>query len=126
MEEMYGTLRGHLPAKLVALFKIRDHRSENSVIRLASIPFVSAVNSGRLSWYGIYYCIYKAFCTIIRSNKSGCWLFSRLPAHRREETKEEKELLLLTPIDAGSGSDLIILIDVSKEDPKRGLMHQEK
>jgi len=28
-EEMYGALRGRLPAKLVALFKNRDYRSEN-------------------------------------------------------------------------------------------------
>ena len=30
-EEIYGALRGRLPAKLVALLKIRDHRSDDSV-----------------------------------------------------------------------------------------------
>jgi len=49
MEEMYSALRGRLPAKLFALFKIRDYGSENSVCRLAGIQFVSAVNSGGLS-----------------------------------------------------------------------------
>jgi len=48
-EDMYGTLRGHLPAKLVALFKIRDYRCEDRVRRLAGIQFVRAVSSGRIS-----------------------------------------------------------------------------
>jgi len=48
-EDMYGALRGSLPAKLVALFKIRDYRCEDRVRRLAGIQFVSAVNSGRIS-----------------------------------------------------------------------------
>ena len=46
---MYGALRGRLPARLVALFKIRDYRYPDPVRRLASVQFVSAVNSGRLS-----------------------------------------------------------------------------
>ena len=46
---MYSALRGRLAAKLVALFKIRDYRSENSVRRLTRIQFMSAVNSGCLS-----------------------------------------------------------------------------
>jgi len=41
-------------------------------------------------------------------------VFSRLPAHRRDETKEKKELLLLTAIDAGSSSDLILFINLRK------------
>jgi len=48
-EDMYGALWGRLPAKLVALFKIRDYRCEDRVRRLAGIQFVSAVNSGRIS-----------------------------------------------------------------------------
>jgi hypothetical protein len=48
-EDMYGALRGRLPAKLVALFKIRDYRCEDRVRRLAGVQFVSAVNSGRIS-----------------------------------------------------------------------------
>jgi len=48
-EDMYGMLRGRLPAKLVALFKIRDYRCEDRVRRLAGVQFVSAVNSGRIS-----------------------------------------------------------------------------
>jgi len=46
---MYGVLRGRLPAKLVALFTIRDYRCEDRVRRLAGVQFVSAVNSGRIS-----------------------------------------------------------------------------
>jgi len=45
-EEMYGALRGHLPAKLVALFKIRDYTCANAVHRVAAIRMLSAVNSG--------------------------------------------------------------------------------
>jgi len=48
-EDLNGVLRGHLPAKLVALFKIRDYRCEDRVRRLTSVQFVSAVNSGRIS-----------------------------------------------------------------------------
>jgi len=43
---MYGALRGHLPAKLVPLFKIRDYTSENAVRRVAAVRMLSAVNSG--------------------------------------------------------------------------------
>jgi len=46
---MYGTLRGGLPAKLVALFKIRDPRSEDTVRRFAGVQLLTPVNSGRLS-----------------------------------------------------------------------------
>ena len=45
---MYGALRGHLPAKLVALFKIRDC-SQDTVRRLAGVQMLSPVNSGRPS-----------------------------------------------------------------------------
>jgi len=48
-EDMYGALRGRLPAKLVAIFKIRDYRCEDRVRRLAGIQFVSALNSGWIS-----------------------------------------------------------------------------
>jgi len=43
-----GALRGHLPAKLVALFKIRDC-SQDTVRRLAGVQILSLVNSGRHS-----------------------------------------------------------------------------
>ena len=46
---MYGALRGCLPAKLMAFFKIRDYISEGGVRRLASIQMLSAVNAGRPS-----------------------------------------------------------------------------
>jgi len=36
-EDMYGALRGRLPAKLIALFKIRDYRCEDRVRRLAGV-----------------------------------------------------------------------------------------
>jgi len=45
---MYGALRGCLPAKLVALFKIRDC-SQDTVRWLASGQMLSPVNSGRPS-----------------------------------------------------------------------------
>ena len=48
-EGMYGALRGCLPAKLMALFKIRDYISKGGVRRLASIQMLSVVNAGRLS-----------------------------------------------------------------------------
>jgi len=47
-EEMYGPQRGHLPAKLIALFKILDC-SQDSVRRLAGVQILSSVNSGRPS-----------------------------------------------------------------------------
>jgi len=34
---MYGALRGRLPEELVALLKIRDPRSEDTVRRVASV-----------------------------------------------------------------------------------------
>jgi len=43
---MYGALRGCLPAKLVALFKIRDYTGENAMRRVAAVRMLSAVNSG--------------------------------------------------------------------------------
>lgn len=48
-EEMYGALRGRLPAKLVGLFKIRDYRFRDTVRRVAGVQMLSPVNSGRLS-----------------------------------------------------------------------------
>jgi len=45
-EEMYGALRGCLPAKLVALFTIRDYIRENAVRWVAALQILSAVNSG--------------------------------------------------------------------------------
>jgi len=47
-EEMYGALRDRLPAKHIAVFKIRDYRSENLDRRLTGIRFTRAVNSGLL------------------------------------------------------------------------------
>jgi len=48
-EDMYGALRGHLPANLIALFKMRDYRYEDQVCHHTGVQFVSAVNSGRIS-----------------------------------------------------------------------------
>ena len=49
-DEMYGALKGRLPAKLVALLKIRDPRSEDTVPRVApGVQLLTPVNSGRLS-----------------------------------------------------------------------------
>jgi len=45
---MYGALRGRLPAKLVAFFKIRDC-SQDTVRRLEGVQMLSLVNSGRPS-----------------------------------------------------------------------------
>jgi len=47
-EEMYGALTARLPAKLVALVKIRDC-SQDTVRRLAGVQMLSPVNSGRPS-----------------------------------------------------------------------------
>jgi len=51
---MYGVLRGRHPAKLVALLKIRDPRSEDTVRRVAGVQLLTPVNSGHL-WdlYGL-------------------------------------------------------------------------
>jgi len=46
---MYGALRGRLPAKLVALLTIWDHRSDDTVRRVAGVQMLTPVNSGRLS-----------------------------------------------------------------------------
>jgi hypothetical protein len=46
---MYGALRGCLPGKLLALFKIRDYTHEDTVRRLACVQMLNAVNSGCLS-----------------------------------------------------------------------------
>src|SRR5437868_12939281 len=46
---MYGVLKGQLPAKLVAIFKIRDYTCGDTVQRLVSVQMLTAVNSGRLS-----------------------------------------------------------------------------
>jgi len=43
---MYGALRGPLPAKLVALFKIRDYTCENAMRQVPAVRMLSAVNSG--------------------------------------------------------------------------------
>jgi len=50
-EEMYSALRGRLPAKLVALLKIRDYRCDNTdtVRRVASVQILTPGNSGPLS-----------------------------------------------------------------------------
>ena len=45
---MYGALRGHLPAKLLALFKIRNTH-QDTVWRLAGVRLMGVVNSGRPS-----------------------------------------------------------------------------
>ena len=48
-EEMYGALRDRLPAKLMALFKIRDYNCENAVRRVVALQMLSAVKSGSRS-----------------------------------------------------------------------------
>jgi len=48
-EEMYGALTGCLPAKLVALLKIRDYRSDDTMRRVAGVQMLTPVNSGHLS-----------------------------------------------------------------------------
>jgi len=48
-EEMYGALRGRLPANLVALITIRDYISDDTVRRVAGVQLVTPVNSGHLS-----------------------------------------------------------------------------
>ena len=45
---MYGALRGCLPAKLLALFKIRNTH-QDTVCRLAGVQLMGVVNSGRPS-----------------------------------------------------------------------------
>jgi len=45
-EDMYGALRGHLLARLLALFKIRDHTKHDTVHRLADVHYMSVVNQG--------------------------------------------------------------------------------
>ena len=46
---MYGSLRGRLPAKLLALFKIRNPTCDGTVRRLARVQILSPVNSERVS-----------------------------------------------------------------------------
>jgi hypothetical protein len=47
---MYGALRGRLPARLMALFKIRSgYMQQDTVYRLAGVQFMSLVDSGRPS-----------------------------------------------------------------------------
>jgi len=46
---MYGALRGRLPARLVALLKIRDPRSKDTVHRVAGVLLLTPVTSGRPS-----------------------------------------------------------------------------
>jgi len=48
---MYGALRGCLPAKPVALLKIRDYRCDNThtLHLVAGVQMLTPVNSGRLS-----------------------------------------------------------------------------
>jgi len=47
---MYGALRGRLPARLIALFKIwSGYMQQDTVYRLAGVQFMSLVDSGRPS-----------------------------------------------------------------------------
>jgi len=48
-EEMYGALRGRLPAKPVALLKIMDYRSDDTVRRVAGVQMLTPAHSWRLS-----------------------------------------------------------------------------
>ena len=46
-KEMYGAMRGRLPVKLLALFKMRNPTCDGTVRHLASVKILSPVNSGR-------------------------------------------------------------------------------
>jgi len=49
-ENMYGALRGRLPARLIALFKMRScYMQQDTVYRLTGVQFMSLVDSGRPS-----------------------------------------------------------------------------
>ena len=49
-EHTYSALRGRLPARLIALFKIRSvYMQEDTVCHLAGVQFLSVVDSGRPS-----------------------------------------------------------------------------
>ena len=48
-EEIYSALRGRLPAKLVALLKIREYRFDDTVRRVAAVQMLTPVHAGRLS-----------------------------------------------------------------------------
>jgi len=49
-ENMYGALRGRLPARLIALFKMRSgYMQQDTVYRLAEVQFMSLVDAGRPS-----------------------------------------------------------------------------
>ena len=49
-ENMSGALRGHLPARLLALLKIRSgYMPQDTVYRLAGVQFMSLVDSGQPS-----------------------------------------------------------------------------
>jgi len=49
-ENMYGALRGRLPSRLIALFKIRSgYMQQDTIYRLAGVQFMSLVDSGRPS-----------------------------------------------------------------------------
>ena len=56
-EEMYGALRGRLPAKLVALFKIRDC-SQDTVRRLAGVQMLSPVSSFFLFFFFSFFFLF--------------------------------------------------------------------
>jgi len=43
---MYGPLRGRLPARLLALFKIENYTKQDTVHCLAAIQYMSVVNQG--------------------------------------------------------------------------------
>ena len=45
-KDMYSALRAHLPARLLALFKIRDYPKQDTVHRLATVQCMSVVNQG--------------------------------------------------------------------------------
>jgi len=46
---MYGALKSRVPVNLVALLKIRDPRSKDTVRRVAGVQLLTPVNSGCLS-----------------------------------------------------------------------------
>jgi len=49
-DNMYGALRAHLPARLIALFKIRSgYMQQDTVYRLSGVQFMSLIDSRRPS-----------------------------------------------------------------------------
>jgi len=92
---MYGALIGRLLAKLVALLKIREYRSDHIVRPVAGIQMLTPVNSRRLSdQHGLVTVLMREYaqrCTIV-----GIWTILSL-AHLIQE--EDRRWLINSRID---------------------------